>query len=92
MCGQRGAIVSADNPLPPLWRYVIVHVPDRPWKDVKDQEGIFYKVACRTPCAPFVNNLSATYDWQEFDGSRYFAHEVLEWFELPRRSAICKSN
>ena len=31
--------------MPPEGKYILIYVPDRPWRDSTDQRGVFWKVA-----------------------------------------------
>ena len=37
--------VYTNEQLPPVGRYVLVHLKDMPWHDRSDQEGVVFKVA-----------------------------------------------
>lgn len=81
--------------LPPIGRYVLIHLPRRQWRDGTDPDGVFWKVAKRIACdhpkRPGTtcgccedNNRGAGWKWQAFGPDSYWAHEVTRWEEVPR--------
>ncbi len=73
---------KTEDKLPPLGRYVLIYVPDRPWLD-EDPEGVHWVVAKRVQALPFGNN-ERDYRWQAFGPDSFDGQEVVAWHELPR--------
>ena len=75
-----------EQKLPPLGRYVLIHVPDRPWLSDSDQEGVHWVVAKRVLSVPYhVISAERPYYWAPFGPGTFDAREVVAWCELPRK-------
>ena len=69
-----------EDELPPLGRYVLIHVPDRPWLSATDPEGVHWVVARRAP----LSGPRLSYFWVCSSADTFDASEVVAWHELPR--------
>ncbi len=76
--------IKAADYLPPLGKYVLVHLTKDNWFDSTDQEGCKYKVVKRVldtnaHCNP---NNQRTFEWQPFGPGTYFGQEVDWWYDF----------
>lgn len=72
-----------EDQLPPLGKYVLAHVPTRPWLDGDDDPH--FVIVKRIPERPSYNpnNRGLDYSWDEFGPGNFFGHEVVRWCAIP---------
>ena len=91
--------ISVKDKLPEENKYVLIYVPNKPWRDSEDNIGLFFRVA------KFIKGISKEerkktgniyyrfcdehgnklkpYAWDEFGTSCHFGQDVTHWMPLP---------
>lgn len=70
--------------MPPEGKYVLIYVPNSPWRDSTDPKGVFWKVAKKVTQRYHTGFMEAPpYRFEAFGPDSYNAQEVDIWCELP---------